>query len=196
MRSINRHVAYCPTLVAYELHTRRGRDFLRGDERLAQWFGEKDWSNLEGLLSYIEAGWDAPTRSNMDRAVSNRLKWIEVFRERGGTVVVGTDLAFGAMTIVRELELLVGAGLTPKEAIRSATEDATKMLTKSPVSGRLEVGQEASLILTHERPDEDVGALRRPAAVFLRGKEVRVDALSSRTSLFKTDDDEDANGPG
>ena len=123
-------------------------------------------------------------------AMSNRMKWIEVFRERGGTVVVGTDIAVGGVTIVRELELLVNAGMTPKEAIRSATEDAAKMLTKSPISGRLEVGQEASLILTHGRPDEDVGALRRPAAVFLRGREVPLDALSRAAILQGMDDQE------
>ena len=187
---INRHVAYCPTLVAYELHTRPREDLLSGDQRLQELFAEKDQANFEALLAHIEAGWRPPTRRNMLRAMANLMNWVDVFRKRGGTVVVGTDLPFGAVTIVRELELLVSAGMTPKEAIRSATEDAAKMLTKSPVSGRVEVGQEASVILTNGRPDEDLSALRRPAAVFLRGKEVRLDTLSSAVSLRRTDDGE------
>jgi imidazolonepropionase-like amidohydrolase len=187
---INRHVAYCPTLVAHELHAQPAEDLSSGAEPLQRQFGEKDPSTLEVLRAHIEADWDALTRHNMFRALSNRLKWIEVFRERGGTVVAGTDLAVGGVTIVRELELLVNAGMTPKEAIRSATEDAAKMLTKSAVSGRLEVGQEASLILTHGRPDEDVRALRRPAAVFLRGRQVTPDALSRAATLQGMDDQE------
>jgi imidazolonepropionase-like amidohydrolase len=187
---INRHVVYCPTLVAHELHAQPAKDLLSGAEPSQQWSGEKNRSNLEALRAHIEADWDALTRRNMVSAMSNRMKWMEVFRERGGTVVVGTDIAVGGGTIVRELELLVNAGMTPQEAIRSATEDAAKMLTKSPVSGRLEVGQEASLILTHGRPDEDVSALRRPAAVFLRGREVPLDALSRAAILQETDDQE------
>ena len=187
---ISRHVAYCPTLVAYELHTRAGEDLLSGHLRLQELFAEKDRSNFEALLAYIEAGCAPPTRRNMLRAMANLMNWIDVFRRRGGTVVVGTDLPFGAVTIVRELELLVSAGMTPREAIRSATEDAAKMLTKSPVSGRVEVGQEASVILINGRPDEDLSALRRPAAVFLRGEEVRLDTLSSAVSLRRKDDGE------
>ena len=54
---INRHVAYCPTLVAHELHAQPAEDVLSGAEPSQQWSGKKNRSNLEALRAHIEADW-------------------------------------------------------------------------------------------------------------------------------------------
>jgi imidazolonepropionase-like amidohydrolase len=105
----------------------------------------------------------------MARAMESRLEWVRRFRARGGKIVVGTDMPFGGLTMVRELELLMESGMTSSEAIYAATQGAADALGKAGFVARIEVGAEASFILTDSDPALDITTLRRPQGVFLKG---------------------------
>lgn len=69
-----------------------------------------------------------------------------------------------------ELELLVDAGLTPAQALRSATLDAAKYLDADESLGTVESGRLADLVLLDADPLADIRNARKIAAVVLGGK--------------------------
>jgi imidazolonepropionase-like amidohydrolase len=90
-------------------------------------------------------------------------------------ILAGTDAgnpgtAHGA-ALHRELELLVKAGLTPSEALASATSVPAKTF-KLTDRGRIAAGMFADLLLVNGDPTTDITATRDIAGVWKRGVEV------------------------
>lgn len=75
----------------------------------------------------------------------------------------------------REFSLLVEAGLTPLEAIQTATVNAATHLRLDDEAGRLAPGMPADLIAVHDDPLEDVTALERVRFVMRGGVVYRSD---------------------
>ncbi len=165
---IEHGVRYCPTLVAHEVQSYAGDDTLMRDPRFEAWFSAADREAYRRFRAYLEAGWSEQDRSDWATAMDNRMEWIRRFRSRGGKIVVGTDLPFGALNVVRELELLTESGMTNDEALFAATQGSADALGASSFSARIEVGAESSFVLTRASPADSIGALREPAAVFLK----------------------------
>jgi imidazolonepropionase-like amidohydrolase len=101
--------------------------------------------------------------------------------ELGGTVGAGSDAPAGVFnlpggSIHRELELLVRAGLTPLEAIRSATGVAGEILGRTDL-GVLCPGAAADLLVVAGNPAEDILATRRIRHVIQAGRPLALDLL-------------------
>jgi len=167
---VDNGVTYCPTLVAHEFQAGYGEDIVRRDPRWESWFDESDLLAYKAFRALIEDGWAEQTRIDMARSIDSRLEWIRRFRARGGKVVVGTDMPFGGLTIVRELELLMQSGMTGSEAIYAATQGAAEALGNAGFVASIAVGAEASFLLTVGNPGLDITTLRRPQRVFLKGR--------------------------
>ena len=92
-------------------------------------------------------------------------------KQTGVPILAGTDGPYlqGGDTLHTELALLVQAGLTPLQALQSATRDAAKFMGMSRISGTVEPGKFADLILLSSNPLDDISNTRRIDAVFLRG---------------------------
>lgn len=92
----------------------------------------------------------------------------------GVTLMAGSDCQAGVIhgpALHRELALLVGAGLTPLDALRAATVNGARFLAASddPPYGVVAVGKRADLLLVGADPLRDVGALADIHAVVLGG---------------------------
>ena len=92
----------------------------------------------------------------------------------GQTILAGSDCQSGVFPgagLHRELALLVGAGLSPVEAIRAATADAAAFLADGaePEVGSIAGGKRADLLLVEGDPTRDVADLARIREVFLAG---------------------------
>jgi len=87
-------------------------------------------------------------------------------------ILPGTDAPVDATnaSLHDELGLLVEAGLTPMEALQSATRDAAEFLGKLDTLGTVEPGKFADLVLLDGDPVGDIGNTRRIAAVVVRGR--------------------------
>jgi imidazolonepropionase-like amidohydrolase len=81
-----------------------------------------------------------------------------------------------------ELKLLVGAGLTPAEALASATRLPAEWLGIDSLVGTVEAGNYADLVLLDANPLNDINNTRRIAGVFVNGRwfdKSRIDAMLS-----------------
>ncbi|MCU1422147.1 MAG: Amidohydrolase family protein, partial [Microbacteriaceae bacterium] len=98
----------------------------------------------------------------------------------GATIVAGTDannapfVPFSPVlgeSIHGELALLVGAGLTPAQALRSATSLAAELF-RLPDRGSIAPGLRADLLLVDGDPTVDIAATRSIRAVWCGGAAV------------------------
>ena len=100
-------------------------------------------------------------------------------------LVLGTDAGavpghpFG-YTGHRELETYVRLGMSPMDALRSATSLAAKHLGLRSL-GLLEPGKQASLLILNSDPTTDIRNTRDIHSVYLNGQRVDRSAIASRT---------------
>jgi hypothetical protein len=87
-----------------------------------------------------------------------------------GTDALGAPLLTPGSSLHRELELLHDAGLTPYEALRTATVVPAAFLGKAEEFGTIAVGRRADLLLVDGNPLEDLRTLRQPVGVMVRGR--------------------------
>jgi len=92
----------------------------------------------------------------------------------GVLFAAGTDAIypgdFQGEGLHRELELLVESGLTPLEAITTATKNAAAIVGASQQWGTLEAGKLANLVIVDGKPDQRIGDTRRITVVLLGGE--------------------------
>ena len=92
---------------------------------------------------------------------------------RGAPVGAGTDLGSDSLPgfdLHREIRLLEGAGLTPAEALHTATRGPGPRAGGDPLQGRLVAGAPADLVLLREDAFASTKALGSIEAVMLRGE--------------------------
>lgn len=96
--------------------------------------------------------------------------------KQGVKVAVGVDLG-GYMTdpvvFVREMAVLVEAGLTPMQAIQAGTRVGAELLRWDDRLGTVEAGKLADLVAVTGNPLEDMKALERVEFVMIGGRVAR-----------------------
>jgi imidazolonepropionase-like amidohydrolase len=98
--------------------------------------------------------------------------------QRGGIPMAsGTDVPGLPGAIHRELEELVGIGLSPLEAITAATATAARVLGAEAEIGTIEVGKIADLVLLDADPLEDIRNTRNIWKVIQGGRVVDREGL-------------------
>ena len=93
--------------------------------------------------------------------------------EAGVKIAMGTDAGVGAHgTNLEEVELMVGAGLSPLEALHATTASAAELLDVADDRGTIRPGQRADLVVVDGSPEDVAGIGARVRAVYLDGAEV------------------------
>lgn len=107
------------------------------------------------------------------RAWENILALVGGFHRAGGVVLAGTDCPNVAIvsgfSLHRELELLVRAGLSTREAIIAATRRPAERLRKTDVFGTVATGRSADLLILTADPLADIRNIHRIEQVIARG---------------------------
>jgi imidazolonepropionase-like amidohydrolase len=97
----------------------------------------------------------------------------------GVPIALGTDMwAFPGLAVSVEMELYVKAGLSPLEAIRSATQTAARSVGAESSRGTLETGKRADFLVLDADPVKNVRNLRAIAAVYKDGRRIGDGAAS------------------
>jgi ankyrin repeat protein len=155
----------CPTLIAQHGALFMDNDDLRQDPRLKYipLSTRRIWRNYAG-----EARTDYEKLSKMQLRIVGDMKLASV------GLLAGTDTplpyCFPGFALHDELELLVRAGLSPMEALRTATYNAAKYFGQLDSMGTVERGKVADLVLLDANPLQDIRNTQRIAAVVAGGK--------------------------
>jgi imidazolonepropionase-like amidohydrolase len=133
-------------------------------------------------------------QDSSDRA-SERLWWrtqralVGRMHRAGVRLLAGTDSAcqggLPGYALHHELKELVAAGLSPLDALRTATSNPAAYFNKSGPTG-VKVGASADLVLLDDNPLRDIRNSQRIAAVVSRGRLLRREQLDRWKSLQAT----------
>ena len=95
---------------------------------------------------------------------------IRSLHRAGITIVPGSDTGLVGYGLLRELELYVQAGMTPMEAIQSATIVSARAMKLDRESGTVAAGKRADLILVDGDPLANISNLRKVSRVVTAGR--------------------------
>ena len=134
--------------------------------------------------------------ASIKKIVDFNSQLVKAFKEAGVPIIAGTDAGSSGViwgySLHDELELLVRAGLTPEEALVSATRLPATWLGIESKIGTIEPGKFADLVLLHGNPLDDIKNTRRIFGVFVNGRwlnQSRINQmlsdLSKRNSAIK-----------
>jgi imidazolonepropionase-like amidohydrolase len=152
------------TLVAYDALGGVGRRALMADPAIDYLHPEVQtrWRRLRGTAPRL-------------RYTDFMQKLARILHERGVTLIAGTDamgypLVAPGSSLHRELDLLVGSGIPPLDALRAATVEPARFLKRPTEFGRIALGMRADLLLVEGNPLDDITRLRAPVGVMARGR--------------------------
>jgi imidazolonepropionase-like amidohydrolase len=130
----------------------------------------KDWAVDKSAL------FRAFTREDFvlaQKAFPTFLKIVGLMHRAGVKFLAGSDppapYCLPGFSIHDELSLFVDAGLSPADALRTATINPAKFLGTLGDTGTVEVGKTADLVLLDANPLEDISNTRKISGVVLRG---------------------------
>jgi imidazolonepropionase-like amidohydrolase len=95
-----------------------------------------------------------------DAMFQKYLQVIAALHKAGVPIVAGTDQAVPGHSLHRELELYVQAGMTPMEAIQSATIVPARAMKLDRELGTIEAGKRADLVVLNANPLDTIRNIR------------------------------------
>jgi hypothetical protein len=171
---------HVPTLAVRQSHARlRETDSTRTDR-------------MRYMPASLRARWESRRRAtfkklgpeefaNFTRSFRADLELVRAMHRAGVGTLAGTDTGaldcFPGFSLHDELALMVQAGLTPMEALQSATRDPARCLGRTRDIGTIEQGKLADLVLLEANPLDDIRNTTKIAAVIVNGR------LLTRTEL-------------
>lgn len=175
---------WTPTLQVLRMEARAGDPAFRTDSRLRYvpylfkkfvWTPDADRAAAQPV--------DGSGRELYATLYRMALSHVGQAHSAGVKILAGTDAGdtyvFPGFGIHDELAELVGAGLWPAEALRSATLDAAIFAGMEDDFGSIAVGKAADVILLDANPLEDVRHTQHIAGVFFNGQFFDRDALDA-----------------
>jgi imidazolonepropionase-like amidohydrolase len=130
------------------------------------------------VLDLVEPGGDYDNRDLQlrGRHMLPRLReTIQQAIKYGVRIVTGADTGYGPNSVTRishEIEAFVELGMTPLQALQSATSSAADLLAMTSRVGAIEAGFEADLVVVERNPLEQVRTLHDPLLVVSNGRVV------------------------
>lgn len=105
------------------------------------------------------------------RAFSVTSRAVLLALQRAGIpIVAGIDLVLPGHSLHHELELYVKAGLTPMEALRTATIVPARVMKRDAEVGSIATGKRADLIIVDGNPLAEISNIRKVTQVVAGGK--------------------------
>ena len=148
-----------------------------------RFFADSKWRDTYQFLpSKVQESWQAdsiilakqPVLESSKIFEDWSLKIVGLFKKHGVKIIAGTDTPIGFLTpgysLHKELELLVEAGLTPLEALRSATITPAEFFDLEDKMGTIDPGKYADLVILNSDPLEKIKNTQDIYKVIVKGK--------------------------
>jgi imidazolonepropionase-like amidohydrolase len=179
---IQKEVFINPTMTSrYGRLSDRAASFTSEDEAMFE-FGELFSDTPEEFKPRILAAYklaediDAERLGQMNEGFEKIQEFLRMLTEAGGKVVAATDTTDAKMpglTMHRELDMLVDAGITPYRALLGATRWPAEFLYKEDLIGTIEPGKLADILILGSNPIEDISNSRDIEYVIRKGATLR-----------------------
>lgn len=121
---------------------------------------------------------------NGRRFLEVRRRILKALHDAGAGILLGSDAPqvfnVPGFSMHEELAEYVRAGLSPYEALRTGTVEVARFYGVDDVRGTVAEGMVADLVLVRGNPLADVGNVRDPAGVMLRGRWLPGDEIRGR----------------
>ncbi len=138
---------------------------------------------VNGFALYYDQ-WDL----DMTKQKTFALNLVNLFNQAGVPILLGTDatavMGIQGITVIEELELLVEAGLSPFEAIKTGTVNAHNYLRYVGLelgTGTIQVGEPADLIFLDANPLTDITNIKKISGVVTQGRWLNKEKISELT---------------
>ena len=174
-----RHIAVDPTLVVLE--STLWPDAGEYPPAVAPYASTLPPQFARGFLQSAMAPTPDVPRGLMRDSIRKLVALVAELHRRHITVVAGTD--GNGFELIHELELYVQAGLTPAEAMATATIDPARLYRLGKVTGSLARGKLAELALIDGDPAKNIGDLRQVELVMRDGKIMDAQALRAAIGI-------------
>ena len=113
------------------------------------------------------------------KLLQKQFEVVRAMQRAGVKIMAGTDFPPERARLYEELALLVEAGLTPMEALQSATRNPAAFLGKLDLFGTIERGKVADLILLDADPLKDIRNIEKINTVVFGGKIISKSSLET-----------------
>lgn len=174
-------VAMTPNLTAEYAITNRGSAEIESDPR-------RQYVPASLIRYWNEAFSRKPTAARQ-LLLQRFYQLVALMQREGVTILAGTDFGlrdiYPGFSLHDELRLLVKAGLTPAEALRSATVAPAAWLGVREVTGDIRRGAPADLVLLDGNPLRDIAQTARIHAVVSRGRYLDREKLDAMLAAAK-----------
>jgi len=158
------NVVIDPTLGVFELSFRNVKDDITSLEPAFYTLP----LSLQALFK--DTGEDPARAAKFKPMFDSEVKIVKTLYDAGVTIVAGTDQDFPGYSLDRELELYVQAGLTPMQALQTATITPARVMKMDKVSGSIEAGKHADIAIVDGDPLNNIREIRKVTLVIKAGK--------------------------
>jgi imidazolonepropionase-like amidohydrolase len=161
-----------PTMVLWErgIYATRPSSELLEEQKIELKYMPKDM--VARWVEAVDERVSTADVAELESLAALRRRILTALHRGGARVLLGTDspqiFSVPGFSIHREMALYVEVGLSPFDVLASGTRVVGDYL--GVPRGRVEVGQQADLLLLDGNPLESVGHAARPAGVMVRGR--------------------------
>jgi amidohydrolase family protein len=158
------HVTIDPTLGVYEMSYRSLKDSITNIEPA--------FASLPEPMKPLFLNTGVSTDKDVARGkimMEEFKQIVHILSQDSITIVAGTDQGFPGLSLDRELELYVSCGLTPMQALRAATIVPATAMKMEKISGSVETGKKADLIIVNGDPLSNIRNIRNVETVIKDG---------------------------
>lgn len=140
---------------------------------------------MRTLPSAVRAAWGQPDfrldamtdelRALADQSIALDWKTFKLAHDAGVPIMAATDASFAnpfifhGFSLLDELDRYVAAGLTPRQALFTATIAPARFFKLADHDGKIAIGRRADLVILKDNPLTSLHALREPRGVVANG---------------------------
>jgi imidazolonepropionase-like amidohydrolase len=182
------HTWICPTLIMRHNYAVLDDRSLANDPRLR--YVKPSWKN--SWLSMTNGSGNVPAAEWAGRReiVRREEALVSRFQKAGVGILAGTDdispYVMPGFSLHDELVLLVESGLTPMQALQTATLNPAKFFNQLDSLGTVGKGKFADLVLLNANPLEDIRNTTKISAVVMNGRFLNRRQLDSMLAEIET----------